>query len=223
MKPDITNPTICNLIAQDLPEVTRIHMKAFPKSALTLLGAEGVHRYYDWQLQGPHDAVALGIFREASLAGYCFAGVFRGSLSGFLRKNKQFLAWKVLSHVWLVANPLFRQRLSSAQNILTQMRKRPSSSPPVATLRSFGILSIAVDPDLQGQGYGQQLMLAVEAVAIERGFSRLNLTVAAENKQAISFYEGVGWCKTLDAEGNWRGHMFIELPITINLESSTHQ
>ena len=51
----MTNPVasdllVLNLDVKDLPAVASVHMAAFPKSALTMLGTEAVRRYYEWQL-----------------------------------------------------------------------------------------------------------------------------------------------------------------------------
>jgi ribosomal protein S18 acetylase RimI-like enzyme len=190
-----------NLHEGDLQEVARIHLAAFPKSAIGQLGDEAVKRYYRWQLQGPHDVIALGTFCEEKLTGFCFAGIFRGSLSGFLQKNKAFLAWRVITHPWLAATPLFRERIRSASIILI---KRPEV---VAPQKSFGVLSIAVDPEWQGAGVGKRLMLEVERIARDRDFLNMHLTVGIDNMQAIKFYEKLGWCKVLAQDGKWRGAM----------------
>lgn len=194
------------LRVQDLQEVTRIHLAAFPKSALGQLGKESLARYYQWQLQGPHDAVAYGIYQGELLAGFCFGGVFRGALSGFLRKNRNFLIGRVLTHPWLVTTPIFRERLNLAWSVLMR-RPTPVVSPTVFPQKSFGILSIAVDPQMQGTGYGKHLMLEIERTAMMRGFADMHLTVSVDNGQAIAFYEKLGWQKLLASDGIWHGSM----------------
>jgi len=190
----------------DLPQVTRIHIAAFPKSALGQLGKEAVRRYYKWQLQGPHNCVALGICQGKKLVGFCFAGIFRGAFSGFLRENRNFLIWRVLLRPWLISNPLFRERLTLALRSLFR-RSVPVASTVMYVKNSFGILSIAVDPAVQGLGYGKQLILEVERAAGERGFVHLHLTVRVDNYRAVNFYEKLGWRKTNAPDGIWRGSM----------------
>lgn len=205
------NETIIKgLSVSDLDGIARIHQAAFPKSALGQLGKEAVIRYYRWQLQGPHDAVALGAFSEENLAGFCFAGIFRGSLSGFLRNNRGFLIRRVITHPWLVATPLFRDRLMAAGSILMR-HSTPAVPVAVAPQKSFGVLSLAVDPQRQGSGAGRQLMLEVERIALEQGFLNMHLTVAVENMQAIRFYEKMSWHKILTPDGLWHGSMAKEL------------
>ena len=65
-----------------------------------------------------------------------------------------------------------------------------------------------VQPDLRGQGIGKALILAVNALAEERGCQRLEWSVLDWNERAIKFYESLGadvmseWKTTrLDREG----------------------
>jgi ribosomal protein S18 acetylase RimI-like enzyme len=199
---------IRSLCQQDLPAVARVHLLAFPDSALTALGAEAVRRYYEWQLNGPHDVSALAAFCEDEMAGFCFGGIFRGAMSGFLQKNRDYLTWRVVTHPWLVANPLFRNRLINGLRVLRRFSKsRQTNQPkPVNKKPSFGILSIAVNPKFQGKGAGKLLMVESEAIARRKGFEKMNLTVSADNHQAIRFYESLGWQKVM-RENTWPGEM----------------
>ena len=203
------NITIRALNKNDLSCVANIHIKAFSDRALTELGREAVRRYYEWQLLGPHEAIALGIFQGEDLAGYCFGGVFRGALSGFLQKNKGFLVWQILTHPWLIAAPFFRERMHLALNGL---RRSPPSVvlQAITNSKSFGILAIAIDPQFQGIGLGKHLMAEAEQIAINRGFSRLYLTVDINNIQAISFYEDLNWQRSAPG-GVWHGSMVKDL------------
>lgn len=189
----------------DLMAVADIHLRAFADRALATLGREAVRRYYEWQLEGPHDAVALGLFVDRVLAAYCFAGRYRGALSGFLRRNWRYLMWRVVTHLWLLSGNPFRDRLGLAWRALTSRRQ------PAHSLKSeeayFGVLAIAVDPRMQGNHLGRELMLAVEEIAAQRGFKHLRLTVALDNDHAIGFYKGMGWERIAAADGKWRGLM----------------
>ena len=102
-----SEPETRRLTESDLPAVVGVHLEAFPKSALSELGPAGVQRDYRWLLAGPHDCLALGAFSEQRLLGFCFAGVFQGALSGFLRHNLRFLVWRVVTHPWLLTGRLF--------------------------------------------------------------------------------------------------------------------
>lgn len=197
-----------NLELEDLTRVAGIHSVAFPDSALTKLGVEAVRRYYKWLLEGPHDAIRIGAFVDSKIVGFCFGGVFRGAMSGFLRANQLFLCSRVLIRPWMAANPIFRNRVASAVRILSRTKNRQPqlARPAPAASKPFGILAIAVSPDRQGLGVGRLLMQKSEDIARQRGFQEMILTVSTSNDQAISFYENLQWVK-IDGEDAWHGGM----------------
>jgi ribosomal protein S18 acetylase RimI-like enzyme len=198
---------IKNLKMSDLAGVADVHLAAFPDSALTMLGREAVRRYYEWQLVGPHDITALGAFIGQEIKGFCFGGIFRGALSGFLRKNRPYLIWQVLTHPQLVSHPIFRERLNTGLKLWGRGGK-PGRSAPVEHRGEipFDILSIAVHPGSQGLGLGKLLLTEIESVARQRGFREMDLTVRPENHQALRFYESLKWEKT-PTQGAWQGAM----------------
>ena len=200
------------LEAADLPRVSEIHLAAFPNSALTMLGAEAVRRYYEWLLTGPHECLALGASVKKDIRGFCFAGVFSGAMSGFLRRNRAFLFGRILSRPWLGMNPLVRERAAMGLRVLRRLGRQPSNTPTAAALTvakpvsPFGILAIAVHPDSHGQGIGKALMFEAEHIARRRDFKEMQLTVEMSNHRAVSFYESLNWTKTLH-QGAWHGEM----------------
>jgi ribosomal protein S18 acetylase RimI-like enzyme len=184
------------LAISDVPSVVAVHLSAFPTSAMSRLGAEVVRRNYLSLHQGPHDLVALGAFRGSELAGFCYAGVFRGELSHFLAANRTFLIRRVLTHPWLIANPIVRSRVKLGLRLLRTPEKASQAPAPLdrATV-SFGIQSIAVNASLQRSGVGRLLVRETELAARRNGFSRMHLTVHPGNATAIQFYESTGWLK----------------------------
>lgn len=183
-------------------------MAAFTGSALTKLGINAVHRYYEWQLNGPHELTSLGAFVGNRLAGFSLGGVFHGALSGFLAKNRRFLVSRVLSHPWLLLNPIVRGRLSAGRKGLTNLvrPKRSSMHPEGPGPRSFGILVIAVEPRHQGSGVGKLLMNRAENIAHQLSFPEMRLSVHTDNHQAIHFYEHLQWDRVI-RNGVWNGEM----------------
>ncbi len=196
----------------DLGLVARIHRRAFPRSALTRLGVEAVRRYYEWQLVGPHDRYAVQAVVDGRMAGFNFAGVSRGAVGGFLARNKRWLMFRVATRPWLLANPIVLRKARSALGILGLVRRPVAQTGGTAGAevfrpeRSFGILSIAVDPAFQGKGVAQLLMADAEREAREQGFHHMHLTVAVDNHRAIRFYEKMGWRKLPEGE-SWSGYM----------------
>jgi len=191
----------------DLRKVSILHRKAFKDSALTKLGLEPIRRYYEWQLTGPHECYAVGVFDEAQdLLGFCFSGVFHGSLSGFLAGNKKFLIAWIFTHPWVIFNPLVIDRI---KNTIHPLKKKQTQKTEISkeVKRSFGVLSIAVDPTKRGIGIGKMIMDSVEHEAMNNGFSHMHLTVHPSNISAISFYERCGWKRSNSGGGEWTGYM----------------
>ncbi len=196
------------LTKADLEAVTRVHNEAFPESAMTSLGSEAVRRYYEWLLLGPHDGTAIGAWEGDRLLGFCFGGVFRGAMSGFLRRNRAFLALLLLTRPWLLGNETFRGRATSVWSQLNRGKKKPP--PPPTGPPPFGILAIGVDARAQGKGVGRALMEYSENAARQSGFSQMWLSVRQDNHQAVAFYERLGWVKVLE-NGVWNGRLSKQL------------
>ena len=190
-----------------MPAVVRIHMAAFPHAALTSFGEAVLLRYYHWQLTGPHDRSAVGLEDDRELVGFCFAGLFRGSMAGFLRNNRGRLARHMLLHPSLLFNSIVRQRLKSGLAILNPLRAKRRPSGSHSRPKSYGILAIAVHPRWQGLGAGKLLMEDAEARARKAGFHQMHLSVDTINQQAIRFYERLGWQRVVEHGGEWHGYM----------------
>jgi ribosomal protein S18 acetylase RimI-like enzyme len=52
---------------------------------------------------------------------------------------------------------------------------------------------LAVDPSLQKQGLGRDLMDTVEARLLDKGCPKINLQVRTGNDAVIAFYEAIGY------------------------------
>ena len=207
--------SIRTLSVEDLSEVAQIHIAAFPDSALSALGDRTIWRYYHWLLTGPHDAFMIGIWDKDSLEGFSFGGVFRGALTGFIKKNKWYLISQVLLRPWIVFK--FQEAVDMSLMIL---RFRPFRKPKkniitkpslVKPIPSFGILAIAVHPEYQGKGLGKKMLNKSEKNALERNFTMMNLTVHQENKQAVDFYKKNGWEQWMGNNEVWQGKMIKKL------------
>jgi ribosomal protein S18 acetylase RimI-like enzyme len=160
---------------------------------LTRLGKEAVRRYYEWQLAGPHDYEFIGMFDNGILQGYAVGGISRGAMSGFLKQNRAFLVCEVLKRPWLLLGKEFRHRIVVGLRALVPKPRPRNAGSLKSPARSFGILAIAISPEFQGKGIGKLLMDYLEIAATKRGFSRMHLTVASGNKNAIAFYHRLCW------------------------------
>lgn len=206
--------------SEDLDAVVRIHRASFQDRALTQLGLGAVKRYYAWLLTGFSKIYPIcAAAPTGDLAGFCFAGVYGGSFSGFLQRNKWYLAGRILLQPWLLFNPLVREQTSLAFRTLRHLfkkRRKPQKQStdhvpvPREKPSSLGILSIAVAPAYQRQGVGELLIKEVESKAREKGYPQLHLTVHPENLSAVKFYQKLGWQK-MPSEENWSGSMIKTL------------
>jgi ribosomal protein S18 acetylase RimI-like enzyme len=207
----------------DLPSVASVHILAFPDAALSKLGIEAIRRYYAWQLNGPHDAVCVGAFVNRQMTGFCFAGVFRGTETGFLIKNRYFLAWRLILQPWLLADKTVAKRVKGAIPRLRSYVKRQREKTELAGLpatKGFGILAIAVHPQHQRLGIGNILMQKIEELAILKGFHSMHLSVHPSNLHAVSFYEKLGWRRASAPEIEWWGLMTKNL---VGEEDTIHE
>lgn len=188
---------IRRLSLEDVFAMSAVHLAAFPASALSRLGEEAVRRYYQWQFAGPHETHVSGAFHDGRLVGFCVGGVFRRAMGGFLNTNSGFLFRRVLTHPWLLMNPLFRDKVNIAWQIFrrsVRMSTRTEAAGSVERgVRPFAILAICVDPSLHRGGVGRTLMSVVEDEARTLGFREMALTVRTDNRKAIGFYHSLGW------------------------------
>jgi ribosomal protein S18 acetylase RimI-like enzyme len=200
-------------LARDhLAQVAELHARAFPDSAINALGTEAVRRYYQWLLDGPHDAALVGAWSGDRLVGFCAAGVFRGAMNGFLRANRWYLARRIATHPSLLASPLVRDRMKQAITITVRfsgLARRIRTGPPARP--RFGVLAIATDPQVRGAGAGRALMAEAETRAVATGHDHMVLTVHPENSRAVRFYEQLGWRRDPPAPGRWSGAMIKDL------------
>lgn len=197
----------------DLGSVVRVHRQAFPDSAVTLLGARVVDRYYRWQFIGSHPSpFAAGCWSDGELVGFVFGGLRREAVTGYARRFLPVIMLGAMTHprgLRALAGP----KLASVLRLMFRQTRSASiaaSRPAVAASLpggpSFGILSIAVSPTARGTGAADDLMSAAESAAIMRGFELMNLTVNPDNRRAIRFYERLGWERVEGGEG-WTGRM----------------
>ena len=202
--------TLKKLEPADLPQVVRVHLDSFPDSALTRLGAEVVRLYYLWQLTGPHEKVrATGAFAGDDCVGFSFSGIFNGSTSGFIQRNKTALIVNSLMRPWLIFNPLFFTRLREGVKLLRRFNKKKSVSidgDKKTKQQIYGILSIAVAGSCQKAGIGQMLMRDAEDEAVKYGYESICLTVHPDNKTAVKFYEKQNWQRFRQSD-LWDGAM----------------
>ncbi len=65
---------------------------------------------------------------------------------------------------------------------------------------------LAISPDFWGSGLGEKMLYEIIALAKVKGFWRIELSVAVENKKAMALYEKVGFVK----EGILRNYTYLK-------------
>jgi ribosomal-protein-alanine N-acetyltransferase len=85
----------------------------------------------------------------------------------------------------------------------------------MVTLDEAEILLIAITPELQGQGWGSQLLHYVENTLASEGITQVYLEVRESNTQARAFYQRHGW-----SEAGRRKNYY---PCDITLENGQHR
>lgn len=196
------------LTPDDLVEVSQLHVLAFPESELGRQGLEAVRRSYLWQFEGPHDLTAIGARIDGRLVGFLFGGVFRGSTIGFLKREWRFLVLQAIRHPRALLHRASWSRVTLALRLLLRRTSAPAPEEPHPVApRSFGVLSIAVDPTSQSHGVGQAIMAEAERAARDGGFEQMHLTVHPDNERAVRFYEKNGWERSAPPDGPWEGRM----------------
>ena len=192
---------------KDLGSVVEIHKKSFPDSLLTMLENRTIERYYEWQMGVPNQCHAVGCYEDEMMVGFCFAGVFRDSEIGFLKRNWRLILKQLIIHPELLKQKIVLKRaLFLISAMFNQVIPKKQSSDYVNS-KKFGVLSIAVDPKYQGLKIGKELIQESESFARQSKFTIMRLSVHIDNIQAIHFYENQGWMKKLDESGKWTGLM----------------
>ena len=174
---------------KDLSEVVRVHIAAFPGFYMTLMGESFLREYY-YSVSKMPDGVVLGCFDDESsdgkLLGVCAEAVVS---AGFNKRMlcKRFVPFSIQSFRLLFSNP------GALLHFAKNLTKRPNSE--ISDPAQYGeLLSIAVDPAIQGKGIGKALLAAIEEFLLKRGQHENSLTTdAVANDKTISFYRKNGY------------------------------
>jgi len=200
------------LTVADLPAIAAVHQDAFPHTVASRLGLQASLRQYESLMSGPYATTGLGAFEHDRLVGFCFVGVRHASDRVFLRRHFGFLIFRLCSRPWLLADAVICRRLGVAVKQLWACRPRLRVLPTAEVVESeplplaYGIQYLAVDPLFRGRGVGQDLIAAVESLALHQGFSEIQLSVETNNAPAIGLYLRMGWQKS-SPSGEWLGLM----------------
>ena len=193
-----------------LPNLSSCHRAAFPQSLSTALGKRYVTHMLSWYLSNSKTFLFHVKDDNGSIAGYCGGMISDGTLptgsaSGMAQHSFYAAIWAFATHPWVLWHPEVRAKWPLLKkNLLTRigLRKKkditPDQAQKMSTAPHVGLVVIGVEPAYQGKGYGSMLLLEFERRAVVNyGIHQLQLTVFANNEQAIRAYEKNGWKRGL--------------------------
>ena len=168
-----------------LDKVVEVHMKAFPEFFLTFLGPRFLREFYKSFI---YDNTGIGFVAKDSSTGSILGAVVGPLVPGGYFKRllkKRWYAFCLASASAILKRPTVIKRLFRA----LFYRGEAPSGPQRALLSS-----IAVSPDVQGQGVGQALVKKWVEEVQRRGGTGCFLTTDARNNDRINvFYQKLGW------------------------------
>lgn len=201
-------PHLSPTLYADLPQVARCHCAAFPSSLATALGRKYAAHMLSWYLSSDKTFIFHVVGERGEVAGYCGGMVSDGTLgtgsaSGMAQHSFRAAMWAFATHPWVLWHPEVRAKWPLLwKNLMMKLglRSKVHFSAAEKTARAqapqVGLVVIGVDPKYQGQGLGSVLLKEFERVATEvYGIGNLQLSVLADNEQAIRAYERNGWVR----------------------------
>jgi ribosomal protein S18 acetylase RimI-like enzyme len=181
----------------------RIHQKAFSQFFLTRLGGEFLQNYYALVLNYRAGIVLVSEGPDV-LAGFACGFVDPAEFYQLMWRSRRIFALPVLT-------ALFRHPSLAARVLYGVHRiQTPASELPA---RSCELSSIAVAPEMSGNGMGKTLMRAFLAQARSMDAQCVYLTTDADgNDAANAFYRDVGFQharRFLQRKGRWMNEYVI--------------
>lgn len=174
--------------ANDIAQIVQVHIQAFPRFFLTLMGARFLHLLYTGFLDHPTgiSLVACDKGQPSKVLGFVVGTTQPSGFFSQLLKQRWFEF--CLASLW----PLLRRPSLVLVKIWSALFYRGESLPdqPNAALLS----SLGVQPTAQGQQIGQQLVKAFLAHAHAVGAPAVYLTTdQINNIKANQFYTRLGF------------------------------
>ena len=168
----------------EIVQVVSIHKKAFNDFFLTQLGDKFLWLYY-YSVSNNKNGILIGYYEGENLLGFSGATTLsRGFYKTLVKDNFVKFAFIGIKLIFTKPNSLLR--------ILKNFSKSDIS------IRDDGnyaeLLSIGVNPGIQGRGIGKQLLSELENQLVKNEIKQLSLTTDYyKNDKAIGFYKSMGY------------------------------
>jgi ribosomal protein S18 acetylase RimI-like enzyme len=188
---------------EDLPELGRVFAAAFPESVQHVTGGIAdtgpLGQMFAIALEGEPEGLIVAE-SEGRLAGYVLAVMDAAVLRRAALRGAGF--WR-LAGAWLRGDygPRWRALVAAAVDKISFWRHNRSFTPIRAR-----VLSMAVHPDFQGQGWGRGLFEQGLAYLRRQGARGVRLEVRPDNVPARTLYEKMGFTavgRYRDGRGEW--------------------
>lgn len=188
----------------NIREIAECHRAAFPGSFSSALGLAYVKKMLEWYVED-ESAFLLFLREENKCIGYC-GGMVRskpgmGSASSMAQYSFNQAILSILVRPWLIFHRELRAKYIFVlrniwHKIVGTRREKRMVTESAKTEPYVALVVIGVRSELQGKGYGSQLLKAFENKVIDLGYTKMLLTVISDNKKAIKAYERNGWVIT---------------------------
>jgi ribosomal protein S18 acetylase RimI-like enzyme len=164
---------------RDLNSIIKIHTQAFPDHFLTKLGPLFLKQYYR-DVSKNKLGILLGIFQNEILIGICAATKHSANFNKKIILQNPFM-YILFALYLIVTKPRYLYRL--VKNI-NKVSFDGNDDGNYAEL-----LSIAINPNIQGKGVGKLLLIALEDMLYQQSIYYLSLTTDSfNNDKALNFY-----------------------------------
>ncbi len=167
----------------DIAQIVKVHLSAFPGFFLTELGESFLKLYYSSVLKSDGGILLVGM-DDNEVVGFC--GACKRS-AGF---HSSLLKENLLKFGAMGARLIFTK-----PKAILRLAKNLTKTGQVDDPGEYAeLLSIGVRGDCQGKGVGKIMLKGLEKSLKDSGIKQLSLTTdSLENDKALQFYKGIGF------------------------------
>ena len=175
--------TIHRAIPADILRIVKVHIASFPGFFLTFLGPRFLRLLYT-ALMERDGGVLLVAKKDAQVAGFV----------GGVLKQQGFYSQLVKQHKWRFGISCFAAIAKRPRIVPRLFRALRRSSEAKQSAAQACLMSIGVDPTIQGKGIGRALVTAFCEELRKKGCPSVCLTTdKVDNEKTNCFYQGLGF------------------------------
>lgn len=179
---------------EDLLEIVQIHRKVLPYTINSRVGSKFLHSLYSVLLKNPSSNQVLVYKENQSVLGFASFCTDLNKTNLNVLKHLSLTAYVGIL-LFLITHPASLGELFSRNKFSNYLENKFKNPYPT-------ILTIGVDPSVQGKGVGKQLMKEVFDYFKKHRISTFYVDTQTSNKGAILFYEKSGFTDQGNFENN---------------------